>query len=681
MSQEEHQKKIGSHINVGSNSTGTMAFAVKTDNSKASGGYKGQKKDRPFCTHCNFHCHTIDKCYKIHGYSPGYKPKLRNNYTYSNNNTVVNQVSNQSFSNSTVKTDQLASSVKPNNHHQEAPTVSYSIGDDCSRFTWIFLLKQKSDVGTIIPKFFNMVVTQFNAKIKVFRSDNAPELAFTDFFNDRGVLHQFSCVERPQQNSIVERKHQHLLNVGRALYFQSREFGCLAFASTLTAHRTKFQPRSRVCVLLGYPPGIKAPSLAKVLLRRSMRVSKPPYLKDFHYNLLSHKDLPSCATSYPLSKYLSHGSLSASVKFPHWRAAMKAELDAMELNKTWSVVSLPKGKHSIGCKWIYKVKFKSDGSIERHKAPIVAKGYTQQEGLDFFETFSPVAKLVTVKVLLALATIQKWHLVQLDVNNAFLNGYLFEEVYMDLPLGYGIVLSQRCYTLQLLEDIRYLACKPTSIPMDPKVQLNAHDGVILSNVSQYRRLIGRLLYLTLSPPDITFAVHKLGQFLAQPRLPHLQAVHHLLRCLKFTSDTRKSITGFCNFIGDSLVSWKAKKQTTISQSSTEAEYRALASTTSELVWLHQLLKDFQVPISSPALLFCDNQVAIHLASNPFFHERTKHIEIDCHFVHDKVVDGFIKLIPLRSQHQLADIFTKAWPSSLLFPLLSKMAVKDIHSPS
>ena len=109
ISQEEHQKKIGSHINVGSNSTGTMAFAVKTDNSKASGGYKGQKKDRPFCTHCNFHCHAIDKCYKIHGYSPGYKPKPRNNYTYSNNNTVVNQVSNQLFSNSTVKTDELGS--------------------------------------------------------------------------------------------------------------------------------------------------------------------------------------------------------------------------------------------------------------------------------------------------------------------------------------------------------------------------------------------------------------------------------------------------------------------------------------------------------------------------------------------------------------------------------------------
>ena len=115
---------------------------------------------------------------------------------------------------------------------------------------------------------------------------------------------------------------------------------------------------------------------------------------------------------------------------------MKAELDALESTNTWSVVTLPPGKHPIGCRWIYKIQYRSDGSVERHKARLVAKGYTQQEGVDFVETFSPVAKLVTVKVLLALATSQNWSLVQLDVNNAFLNGDLFEEVYMDLPLGY-----------------------------------------------------------------------------------------------------------------------------------------------------------------------------------------------------------------------------------------------------
>ncbi|KAL5579088.1 hypothetical protein UlMin_011530 [Ulmus minor] len=396
----------------------------------------------------------------------------------------------------------------------------------------------------------------------------------------------------------------------------------------------------------------------------------------------------------------------------------------METNNTWTVTPLPHDKHTIGCKWIYKIKFKSDGSIERYKARLVAKGYTQQEGLDFVETFSPVAKLVTVKVLLALAASHSWHLAQLDVNNAFLNGDLFEEVYMDLPLGYlrqgessssqgklvcklhksiyglkqasrqwyskfsqallkfgfvqsksdyslftkghgssfiallvyvddiilaspssitiaelkqflhtqfqlkdlgclkyflgleiakskqGIMLSQRHYTLQLLEDTGYLACKPTAVPMDPKLRLAATEVDLLTDITHYRRLVGKLLYLTLSRPDITFAVHKLTQFLAQPRLPHLKAVHHLLRYLKnspgqglfFSStsslqlraysdacapvrlnafsdadwgscpDSRRSTTGFCIFIGDSLVSWKAKKQTTVSRSSAEAEY-------------------------------------------------------------------------------------------------------------
>ena len=125
--------------------------------------------------------------------------------------------------------------------------------------------------------------------------------------------------------------------------------------------------------------------------------------------------------------------------------------------------------------------------------------------------------------------------------------------------------------------------------------------------------------------------------------------------------------------------WSHGKQTAVSRSFAEAEYRALASTASELVWVHQLLKDFQIYVSSPALLFYDNQASVHIASNPIFHERIKHIETDCHFIRDKITKGFIKLMPIRSQHQLAEYFTKALPSSSsLFPLLSKMVVKYIH---
>ena len=132
--------------------------------------------------------------------------------------------------------------------------------------------------------------------------------------------------------------------------------------------------------------------------------------------------------------------------------------------------------------------------------------------------------------------------------------------------------------------------------------------------------------------------------------------------------SKRLIIRFCVFLGDSLISWKAKKQSTISRSFAKAKYRAMTTTTSKLVWLKQLLQDFDVQVSKLTLLFCDNQAAINIASNPTFHERTKHIEIDCHFVRDKVANGLIKLMPVSSQHQLVDIFTKPLSSTLLFQL-------------
>lgn len=118
-----------------------------------------------------------------------------------------------------------------------------------------------------------------------------------------------------------------------------------------------------------------------------------------------------------------------------WIKAMQAELHALQMNSTWTLTTLPPHKIAIGCRGVYKIKYNVDGSIERHKARLVAKGYTQMEGLDFLDTFSPVAKLTTVRLLLALAALNDWHLKQLDVNNAFLHNELNEEVFMKIPLG------------------------------------------------------------------------------------------------------------------------------------------------------------------------------------------------------------------------------------------------------
>ena len=206
-------------------------------------------------------------------------------------------------------------------------------------------------------------------------------------------------------------------------------------------------------------------------LRHSSRVHKPPtYLRDYPCNLVSTSVLASApllsssdsnASSsgilYPLSSYLSYDKLSTTHKAfsialtinkelesyaqalldPRWQAAMQAEIETLQANNTWVMTSLPPGKVPIGCKWVYKIKLKADGSVERYKAKLVAKGYTQTQGIDFYETFSPVVKFVTVKTLLALDAVQGWHLSQLHVNNAFLHGDLLEEVYMVPPSSFG----------------------------------------------------------------------------------------------------------------------------------------------------------------------------------------------------------------------------------------------------
>jgi hypothetical protein len=183
---------------------------------------------------------------------------------------------------------------------------------------------------------------------------------------------------------------------------------------------------------------------------------KPSYLSDYVCNSSdSSSQSASSGTLYPISSYHSVAQLSDShsvftlsltqhtepktyieaCKSEHWVKAMNSELEALSKTGTWMIVTLPPNVRPIGSKWVYKIKHKADGSIERYKARLVAKGYSQIEGLDYFDTFSPVAKLTTVRVLLALASIKGWYLHQLDVNNAFLHGDLQEDVYMSVPDG------------------------------------------------------------------------------------------------------------------------------------------------------------------------------------------------------------------------------------------------------
>ena len=210
--------------------------------------------------------------------------------------------------------------------------------------------------------------------------------------------------------------------------------------------------------------------------------------------------------------------------------------------------------------------------------------------------------------------------------------------------------------------------------VDTPVEFNAHLTPLgrkpLSNLSLYRCLVGSLVYLTIIRPNIFYVVYQVSQYLSAPRSTHVAAILHILRYLKGTlfhglfyfaqshfvlrafSDVdwagdptnRRSTIDYCFLLGSSLISWRSKKQTHMTYSNTEVEYRALADTTSEFLWLRWLLKDLGVSTSSATPLYCDNQSAIHIAHNDVFHERTKHIEIDCYFIRYHLVHGALKLV-------------------------------------
>ncbi|KAL0395169.1 UNVERIFIED_CONTAM: Retrovirus-related Pol polyprotein from transposon RE1 [Sesamum latifolium] len=244
---------------------------------------------------------------------------------------------------------------------------------------------------------------------------------------------------------------------------------------------------------------------------------------------------------------------------------------------------------------------------------------------------------------------------------------------------HGLHITQHKYLQDILVDTAMENAKPASTPFSSGLQLTSDVGSPLLLPDKYRRLAGRLLYLGFTRLDISFHVQQLrftfvGTFLPARNTFALSAYSDVswASCL----DYRRSITGLCVFLGSSLISWKTKKQATISRSSTEAEYRSMASVVCELLWISYLLHDFCVPVSKPIPFWCDNKAALHITANSVFHERTKHLDIDCHLVRDQFKCGFIAASYIPGSDQIVDIFTKALPVSAFVRLLSKLGLSS-----
>ena len=475
-----------------------------------------------------------------------------------------------------------------------------------------------------------------------------------------------------------------------------------------------------------------------------------------------------------------------------WILAMQEELNQFQRNDVWDLVPKPQHKNIIGTKWVFRNKLNEQGEVTRNKARLVAQGYSQQEGIDYTETFAPVARLEAIRLLLSYAVNHGIILYQMDVKSAFLNGVIEEEVYVKQPPGFedikypdhvfklkkslyglkqaprawydrlsnflikndfkrgqvdttlfrrtlgkdilvvqiyvddiifgstnaslckefsklmqdefemsmmgelkfflgiqinqckdGVYVHQSKYTKELLKKFKLEDCKVMNTPMHPTCNLSKEDEGAKVDQKLYRGMIGSLLYLTASRPDILFSVCLCARFQSDPRESHMTAVKRIFRYLKGTTNLgllyrksldykligfcdadyagdrieRKSTSGNCQFLGDNLISWASKRQTTIAMSTAEAEYISAASCCTQLLWMKHQLEDYQI-IANSIPIYCDNTAAICLSKNPILHSRAKHIEIKHHFIRDYVQKGILDIQFIDTENQWADIFTK-----------------------
>ncbi|GJY06127.1 retrovirus-related pol polyprotein from transposon TNT 1-94 [Tanacetum coccineum] len=300
--------------------------------------------------------------------------------------------------------------------------------------------------------------------------------------------------------------------------------------------------------------------------------------------------------------------------------AMQEEIHEFERLDVWTLVPCPDNILIIPLKWIYKIKLDEYGDVLKNKARLVAKGYRQEAGIDFEESFAPVARLEAIRLFIAHAASQNMVIFQMDVKTAFLNGELNEVVYVSQPEGF----------------------------VDPE-----HPSHV------YR--LKKALYGLKQAPRAWY-----DKLSAKEPFTWVCGCH----------DTRRSTSGSAQFLGHRLVSWSSKKQKSTAISTTEAEYIALSGCCAQILWMRSQLRDYGF-VFNKIPMYCDNQSAIALCCNSVQHSRSKHIDIRHHFIKEQVERKVVELYFVETKYQLADIFTKALPRERFATLLPLLGVKQM----
>ncbi|KAL4319314.1 hypothetical protein GQ457_18G017080 [Hibiscus cannabinus] len=715
--------------------------------------------------------------------------------------------------------------------------------DDLTRVCWVYFLKSKLNVLSTFKEFKIFSENQSDCKLTVLRTDNGGEYVsneFNDFCRDSGILHQLIVPRTPQQNGVCERRNRTVLEMARCILFEKhlpklfwaevvatdvyllnmlatkavdgktpfeawfgskpsvkhlRVFGSICYSHISANMRSKLDERAWRGIFVGYSSQSKGHRIYNLESKMIVVSRDVIFYEDSYWNwekndVLKH-DLRSISEELVISKDVENGETSdwfdvagttdadeviktkslASVyercnlvfaeptifndaaKVPEWIDAMKSEISVIEKNGMWFLTNLPSGKHAIG-------------------------------GVDYGDIFAPVARLDTIKLLIAIAGQLGWNVFHLDVNSTFLNRELEEDIYVCQPEGFvvpgkehqvyklkralyglkqaprawyykidsylqklgfqrcvneatlylkkeknanlliislyiddllvmgsndkavsefklsmqkefemsdlglmsyflgmeinqskaGIFISQNKYALDVLKKIKLESCKGVDSPLPSNLKLSKNDGEKLYDPSIFRSIVGSLLYMTATRPDLMFPATLLSRFLSSPTDVHLGVAKRVLRYVKSTLGEGLNYLKMDNVVltGYSDSDWAG------SLDDMKTEYIAVVAAANQAIWLRNLLFDLGFKQESATVLLCDNKSAIAIAENLVQHGRTKHINVKFHAIREAEKNLLIKMEFCSSEMQVDDLMTKALSRNRMLFLKHKLGITNIN---
>ncbi|GJS16319.1 retrovirus-related pol polyprotein from transposon TNT 1-94 [Tanacetum coccineum] len=645
------------------------------------------------------------------------------------------------------------------------------IVDDYSRFTWVKFLRSKDEALDFIIKFLKMIQVRLKVSVRRIRTDNGTEFVnqtLREYYEKVGISHETSVASSPQQNGVVERRNRTIIEAARTMLIYAKAPLFLWAEVVATACYT--QNCSIVRLRHGKTPyellHDKPPNLSFLYVFGALC-----YPTNDSENLAPEVIAPVDEVVAPVLTVLTGSPSSTTVDqdapspsnsqttletqppvIPNDVEEDNHDIEVSHMgNDSYFGIPIPEVPsdqssstdyiHKI---WIYKVKLDELGGILKNKARLVARGYRQEEGIDFEEYFASVARLEAIRIFLAFTAHINMVVYQMDVKTAFLNGNLREEVYVSQPDGFvdpdnpnhvyklnkalyglkqapcawydmlssflisqdfskdlllvqvyvddiiftastpelcdlfakimcskfkmsmmgkisfflglqifqnprGIFINQSKYALESLKKYGFDSCDPVDTPIVEKSKLDEDKEGKAVDPSHYHDMIGTLLFLTASRPDLQFSICMCARYKARPTEKHLHAVKKIFRYLKGTVNRVIS--------------------------STEAEYIAMSGCCAQILWMRSQLTDYGLGFNKIPM-YHDNKSAIALSCNNVQHSRSKHIDIKFHFIKEHVENGVIELYFVNTEYQLADIFTKALARERIEFLINKLGMRS-----